>query len=155
MFPVSLGPASVESIKITECLQGQIESNRLFLTVMTKHRYRGKQRFFLFLFFSRIGQMRERIDPCKAILLRGNIPKVYLYVTLFSFPPSLFLCLLSKTTWANTASCHIKAIPCILQQGEFCSWMERHTHRNPTTVYTRGVKTARKKSLLSEPELVP
>lgn len=47
MLPASLGPASKRSIKITKCLQWQIQSSRLFLTVMTKQ-FRGKQRCLLF-----------------------------------------------------------------------------------------------------------
>lgn len=76
----------------------------------------------------------------------------------FSFPPSLFLCLLSKTTWANIASCHIKAIPCILQRREFCSWMELQSSQTPShRLHTWGVKTEEKKKrlFLFEPEFVP
>lgn len=46
MLPASLSPASKECIKITKCLQWQIQSNRLFLTVMTKQTWGGKQRCF-------------------------------------------------------------------------------------------------------------
>lgn len=92
--------------------------------------------------------MRERIDPCKGNSSQRknskSLPLCYLF-----FPPSLLpfsLCLLSKTTWANIASCHIKAIPCILQRGEFCSWMERHSSQTPNQrLHTWGVKTEKKK----------
>lgn len=143
MVPASLGPASKESIKFTECLQWQIQSNGLFLTVMTKQRYRRKQRFL----YSRIWEMRERIDPRKGNSSQRknskSLPLCYLFF------PSLLpfsLCLLSKTTRANIASCHIKAIPCISQQGEFCSWMERHSSQTPNQhLHTWGVKTEKKK----------
>lgn len=60
----------------------------------------------------------------------------------FSLPSFLFLCLLSKTTWANITSCHIKAIPCILQKREFCSWMEPQTSQTPShRLLAGGVKT--------------
>lgn len=105
--------------------------------------------------------MRERIDPCKGNSSQRknskSLPLCYLF-----FPPSLLpfsLCLLSKTTWANIASCHIKAIPCILQRGEFCSWMERHSSQTPNQrLHTWGVKTEKKKRrslFLFEPEFVP
>lgn len=154
MLPASLRPASKESIKITECLRWQIQSNRLFLTVMTKQRYRGKQRC---VFFSRKWEMGESIDSCKGnSSQRKNSKTLPLCFLFFSFPPSLFLCLLSKTTWANIASCHIKAIPCILQRGEFCSWMERQSSQTPNhRLHTWGVKTEKKRLFLFEPEFEP
>lgn len=110
------------------------------------------------MFFSGNEGEKELI-PAKAIHLRGEIPKLSpLCFNFFSFPPSLFLCLLSKTTWANIASCHIKAIPCILQRGEFCSWMERQSSQTPNhRLHTWGVKTeeGKKRLFLFEPEFVP
>lgn len=146
MLPACLCPASRESIKITECLRWQIKSNRLFLTVMTKQRYRGKQRCVVFFVLQDNEKWEKELISAKAIHLWGKIPKLCLYVSVFfffsPFPSFPFLCLLSKTTWANIASCHIKAIPCILQRGEFCSWMERQSSQTPNhRLHTWGVKT--------------
>lgn len=113
MLPASLGPPSKESIKFTECLQWQIQSNRLFLTVMTKQRYRGKQLFF----FRNMRNERKNWSLQRQFISEEKFQK---FTFMLPFFPSLFpfsLCLLSKTTWANIASCHIKAIFCLLQRG--------------------------------------
>lgn len=100
---------------------------------------------------------RGRTDACK-----GNSPQkknsnaLPFMFKFFSLLSSLFLCLLSKTTWANIASCHIKAIPCILQRGEFCSWMEPQSSQTPNhRLHTWGVKTEEKSLFLFEPGFVP
>lgn len=141
MLPASLGPASKESIKITKCCQTQIQSNGLFLTAMTKQ-YRGKQwsvSFFL--------EMAEKNNWfLQRQFTSEDIFQSFPFMLQFFFSPSCFLCLLSKTTWANIASCHIKAVPCILQRGEFCSWMERHSSQTPNRpVHAGGVKIENRK----------
>lgn len=142
MLPASLGPVSKESIKITKCLRWQIQSNRLFLTVMTKQRYGGKQRW---VFFKKMKERKNWFLQTQ-FTSEENFQSCAFMFQFFSFPPSLFLCLLSKTTWANIASCHIKAIPCILQRGEFCSWMERQSSKTPNhRLHTWGVKAEKKR----------
>ena len=131
-------------------------ANSIKQTVLNSHDKAKIRRKTEIFFFTIKWEMRERIDSCE-----GNSSQRKNSKTLplcFSFPPSLFLCLLSKTTWANIASCHIKAIPCILQRGEFCSWMERQSSQTPNRrLHTWGVKTEGKKKrlFLFEPELVP
>lgn len=108
--------------------------------------------------FLKENDAEKELIPAQAIHLRRKIPSVCLYISFFSLPSFLFLCLLSKTTWANITSCHIKAIPCILQKREFCSWMERQSSQTPShRLHTGGVKTkgGKKKLFLFQPEFVP
>lgn len=81
---------------------------------------------------------------------------LYLYISFF-LSSFFFYCLLSKTTWANIASCHIKAILCIIQRGEFGSWIEQNSSQTPNhRLHTRCIKTEGRKSFsLFEPQFVP
>lgn len=150
MLPASVGSASKESINITKCPWWQIQSNRQFLTVMTKLRKK--------IFLLENEKWDIEMIPAKAIHLSGKIPKVYLHFSTFS-PP--FLLPLSFVFCQKQLGLTLQAVtsrpsPVSYNGGEFCSWIEQSCSQTPNhRLHSRGVKTEVRKIILFEPEFVP
>lgn len=136
MLPASLGPASK---RIHQDHWMSPVANSIKQAVLNSHDKAKIQRktemFFCFVFFKKMKE-RKNWFLQRQFISEEKFQSFAFMFHFFSFPPSLFLCLLSKTTWANIASCHIKAIPCILQRGEFCSWMEQQSSQTPNPSFT-------------------
>lgn len=137
MLPAGVGSASKGSINITKCPRWQIQSNRQFLTVVTKLR---KKNFLL---------ENEKWDiemiPAKAIHLGGKIPKVYLHFsTSFPLLPLFVLC--QKQLGLTLRAVTSRPSPVSYNGGEFRSWTEQSRSQTPNhRLHSRGVKTEVKK----------
>lgn len=139
MLPASLGPPSKESIKFTECLQWQIQSNRLFLTVMTKQRYRGKQLFFS---FRNMRNERKNWSLQRQFISEEKFQKFTFMFPFFLplFPFSFVFC--QKQLGLTLQAVTSRPSSASYRGGAICCCMERHNSQTPNQhLHTWGVKT--------------
>lgn len=104
--------------------------------------------------------MGKRIDSSQRGKKSQTFPLRLFFLYHSLLPVSFVLC--QKQLGLTLQSCHIKAIPCTSQKGEFCSWMERQSSQTPShRLHTWGVKADGKKKrkkkrlFLFEPEFEP
>lgn len=155
MLPASLGPASKESIKITECLQGQIESNRLFLTVVTKQRYRGKQRFFFFP--KNLRNERKNWSLQKQFISEEKFQKFTFMLPFFLSPISFSFVFCQKQLGLTLQAVTSRPSPASYNRENFAvGWSGTLADTQPPFTHMRCKDRGKKKSLfLFEPEFVP